>query len=189
MLSKPRPFQHGPKMHLNMCWLNSSHSKEDTNPSNVSEVTKCISTCVYQNLLFKWGNKLHLNMCSTNPEDTICMSTFIGQNYSAKTQNVSNHVLTNPLSMVTKWICTCVDQTHPIPERTQYGFQHVLTNIPYPSENTKCNSTCDDRTPPVQARTHKCYAKSVDQTPPMPERTQNIFINKDGVCTSVHNYH
>ena len=70
-----------------------------------------------------------------------------------------------------KYISTFVDQTHPMPARTQNASQHVLTkplpwerghkmylnlswpNPSYASEDTKCISTCVDQTLPMSART------------------------------------
>jgi hypothetical protein len=104
------------------------------------------------------GDKIRLNMCSPNPTNarkkTKCISTFVDQNplIPAMTQNASQHVLTkiiqcqrghkmylnfpwiNPFNASEDTNCasTCVDQSHPIPAKTQNVPQHVLTK-PIPS--------------------------------------------------------
>ena len=47
------PCQRGHKMHLNMCWQNTSHDSEDS---------KCISTCADQDLPCLRGHKMYHNM-------------------------------------------------------------------------------------------------------------------------------
>ena len=153
--------QRGNKMHPNMCWPNPSHASKDW---------KNISTCVqkirpmksmtqnsFQHVLTKTlscqqGHKIHLNM------------------FWPKLSYVSEG---------TKLTSTCVEQTYPMPERTQTGThhvlnkhniyqwdqknesQHVLTN-PIPcqqgiimnqSEDGKCMSTCVEQNPLMPART------------------------------------
>ena len=93
-------------------------------------------------------------------------------------------------NMNTKCVSTCVDQTNPMPVRTQNVSEHVLTQplkcqrghkihltmcCPIPSyawEDTKCPSTCVDETrnKPFHARDD-----TKSKTPPFPVRTRNIF--------------
>ena len=117
-------------------------------------------------------------MCSPNPphasDNTKCNSTCVDQitPISAKTQNLSKHLLTKPL-----WF--------------QRGHKIYLNGCwPNPSlvsKDTKCITTCDDQTPPMPARTidasqnssnasedTKCISACVDQIPPMSANTQNV---------------
>ena len=96
----------GHKIHRNKCWRN---------PSHASEHTKCISKCanetssipartqnIYQivlNIPCQRGHKIDLNLCWTN---------------------ISN------ASGITKYILPCVDQTYPMPAKTQNLSQHEL---------------------------------------------------------------
>ena len=92
VLTKPIPCQRAYNMQSNMCWPNpQSHQVHKMHlnmdwrkPSHASEVTKCISTCVYQ----------------THPIIT-------------RTQIASQHVLSKPLYFNdnTKCTPTCVEQT------------------------------------------------------------------------------
>jgi hypothetical protein len=60
-----------------------------------------------------------------------------------------------PNTLETKCVSTCIDQTPPMPARTENAFQHVLTK-PLPCQLG-----------------HKIISTFVDQTPAMPRRTQN----------------
>jgi hypothetical protein len=135
-------------MYLNMCSLNTSHTRD---------VTKCISTYVDQTypmpektqnvskhvltkpLTCQRGHEMYLNMFCPNPShtrgDKICFSTCVVQTppMNARTENASQYVLTKPFARHEdpKGISTCVDQTDPMPARTQNESQHVL-NKPLP---------------------------------------------------------
>jgi hypothetical protein len=56
-------------------------------------------------------------------------------------------------SRYTKCISTCVEQTPPMPSRTQNVFKLVLTNPFHESEDKKGNSTCYDQTHQMPAGT------------------------------------
>ena len=93
-------------------------------------------------------------------EDTKCISTCVDQTHPmhVSTQNVSQLVLTKPIPCQrkqkmllntwwpnrfhptedTKCISTCIDQTPPMPARTQNTSQHVLTKPSHDREDTKC---------------------------------------------------
>jgi hypothetical protein len=105
-----------------------------------------------------------------------------------------------------KCISTCVQQTHPMPTRTQVTSQLVLTN-PIPcqlghkmyinlyllnhsntSELTKCTSTSFEESPPLN-RGHKIYLNLLDQNTPMPGRNQNVsqyMLTKPLPCQRGH---
>jgi hypothetical protein len=97
----PKTSQQGNKVHLNICGPKSFHASKDI---------KCTSTCVGQTppmpagiqnatqyvltkpIPCQRGHKIHLNLCWPNPS------------------HASNE---------SKCITICVDQTHPLPSRTQ----------------------------------------------------------------------
>ena len=170
-------------MHNNLCW---------PNPTLASENIKCISTYVDQTppmpgrtqdasqlvdqthpmpartqnvcqpvlikpILCKGINKIHLNICWPNPS---CASMII------------KCILT---LVEEKCISTCVDQTHPMPSRTQNASQLVPSksnpcqrlhkmhlnmcwpNPSHASEETKWISICDNQTNPRPASTQNAY--------------------------------
>ena len=122
-VKKPVPCQRGIEMHLKMCWSNLSHASKDT---------KYISTCMVQYPMIAWsqnisqlvlkiliawlgGHKIYFNLCWT----------------TSSPDNASQHVLSNPChaSKDTRWINICVDQTPPLPARTQNASHWVLTKL------------------------------------------------------------
>ena len=126
-------------MHLNMCWPITSHASKDTkwvntcwpNPSHPIEDIICISTCVDKNhpmspktlntsqhVLTKSHplqreHKMNFNMCRTKLSHARLNTNFWPD---------PSHASEN-----TKCIPSFVDQTHPMPARTQNVSQHVLT--------------------------------------------------------------
>ena len=170
----------GHKMHLYMCSPNPSHASKDT---------KYISTCADQTYLFE--SKDTKCICWTNAsnarEDTKCIQTCVVQSHlmSARTQNVSQHVLTelipcqrghkinfnmswanpNHASTDTKCILTWIDQTQPMTAKTPNASQHVLPK-PLPCQrrhkiylNTFWQNLC------YASKDTKYVSTCVDQTP------------------------
>ena len=172
----------------NMFWPNYFHAIEDT----MYILTKYISLWVRtqnvsqlvltKRLQCQRGHKMHLNMIWPNPsnasEDTKCISTCVDQNspMSARTKNISELVLTKPIS----WLLG-----------HKMYIKLCWPNPTHASENTKCFSACVDKNPPILMfkqnyfnmyrptksnafEDTKCISTFVDQTPPMPSRTQNL---------------
>ena len=122
-------------------------------------------------------------------------------------QNLSLHVLTKPLKFQweQKCISTSIDETSPMPARTQnvpqielaifiprqQGQKMHLTlcwpNSSHDSEDTKCISTCPRGhnifhnlnwpTPPRDSEDTKYISTCVGQTRPMKTRTQKMYLN------------
>ena len=120
LLTKPiKRRQH--KMHLNMFWANSSHAIE---PQNVSQhVLFKLIPCLREHNRYlttcKWGHKMYLNMCCPNRPHA---------------------------SEYSKYVTTCVEQTHPMPGRHKMYLNLCLLN---PSnavrtQNTSLVLTCVD---------------------------------------------
>ena len=131
------------------------HFMSWANPSFACEDTKCISTCVEQNLPCQRGYKMHLNMCWPNSShasgDTKCISTCVANpNYASEDSN---------------W----VEQTCPMPARTENESQLVvLKHFPCQRRQNLSHDVLTKSLP-------KCISTWVDQTHPMTERTQNVF--------------
>jgi len=166
LLTQAIPFQREQKMHLNLCCQNIFHASKDM---------VCISTCVAQPIACQREYKMHLNFCWPNPthvgEDTKFISTCVEKAHPlpARTQNVSQHVLTKPVlcqrghkvhlnmcwsyvsnaSNEKKRISSFVDQTQSMQAKKWNKSQQALNKpISCPSD-TKCISTCVDQTPPM----------------------------------------
>ena len=194
-LTKPRLCQRRHKMLVKMCWPYLSQVSEDTkcssNSIDLNSHIKARTQNVSQHMLtkrisFPWAYKLH-GTCWPNPfhagEESKCILTCFDKTPSVPTrpQNVSIHELTKRLPcqsgqkmyLMLCWpipfhtsgdlkCITCVDQTDPMPERTQNLSQLVFTK-PIPrqqwhkmylylcwanpsnsSEDTKCILISDD---------------------------------------------
>ena len=147
--------QRGYKMFHNLYWLN------PTLPAR----TQNSSQHVLKPLPCPRGLKIYLNICWPNPrphssEDTKYISTFVERTtpMPTTTQNVSQHVLTKIIpsqrelklyvnlcwpkvshdSEDTKWIWTCVEQTHPMSVRTQNASNMCRPNHFHDNEITIC---------------------------------------------------
>ena len=146
-------------MHLNMCWPNLSHASKET---------KCISTCADQTppMPAKKQNlsqyKFKINPFLAN-EDTNCISTYVDHIHptKARTPNVSQLVFIKPISL----------------QRGQkLYFNMSWSNPSHASEDTKCISTCIDKTPPMPARTQ--YLSQHVLAKPFPrQRGHNMHFN------------
>ena len=172
VLTKPFPCQLGHKIPLNICW---------PNPSQASEDTKCISTCVnqtsptsqhfpqhvclkihYQHVLTKRircqrAHIMHLKICWPNP---INASKDTKRNSTSKPNSYY-------VSWDTKCISTCGDQKCHMPARIQKVSQLVLTKTLPCLRGFKMY--------PILARTKHKSKDVLTRTHPMPARTQNIF--------------
>ena len=120
-------------MLLNMCW---------PNPTHASKHTKCIWTC------FDYINDAN--------EDTKCIWTCIEQtnSISARTQNVSQHVLTKQI---------------PCQRGRKMNLNMSWSNPSHTNQAKQCISTC---TPSMPAKTQNV---SQFQTHYMPARTKNVL--------------
>ena len=131
MLTKTLTSHRGHKMHLNVCWPNTSYASKDTKciltciiqTPPMCDDTKYTSTCLTKPIPCQWGHKMHLNKCWTNPSKP------------ARALNVSQLVLNKLLKcqgghnilLIKCW------QPPPMPARTKKESQHVL-NKPIPCQ-------------------------------------------------------
>ena len=122
-------------MYLKMRWPSSSHWREDKK--------------LYLNLC--WPNLFHISVA------TKCIITC--PHMPAKTQNVSQHVLTKPLAF---------QRGH------NRHFNTFWQNPSHDTKDKKCFSTCDDETHHMPASKTKYISTCVEQTYLMPARTKNI---------------
>ena len=161
--TKPYPSLREHKINLNMCWPNQCHASQNT---------KCI-TC-----FAKPARKMYLNRYDQNPS------------MPARKQNVSQHVITNPIPCHTRTLNIsqvaltkrfqfqrghemrhiCWQNKSHAKEDTKFISTCITPNYSHASKDTKCISKCVDQTHPMPART-KIYQLWVNQTPPMLVRT------------------
>ena len=166
MLTTPFPCQWRHKIHLNMCWPNTSHQRKgtklistwvDQSQLMTARPTKCISTCVdqtppnparkqnvfqlemFKHLPCQQEHEIYLNVCWPN---------------------------TTNATQDRKCFSKCLNK--------QNANQHVLTKSSLDSEVTKCISTSLDQ-PYHASEDRKCISSVVDETHPMTARTQNAF--------------
>jgi hypothetical protein len=72
VLNKPNPRQREHKMHLNVCWPNTSHAREASPIVDQTHLMPAGTQYVFQLVLIKpilcqGINQMHLNMCWPNP--------------------------------------------------------------------------------------------------------------------------
>ena len=137
------------------------------------------------------------NLCLAS-EDSNCISTYVNQipALPARTQNVSQHMLTKSLvcqrglkiylyvccpypshaSDAIKCISKCVDRTTPMPARTQNVSENVLTKPSHASEDRKGISTCFDLTNRMPARTQNVSQQVLTKTHPC-QRGHKMHLN------------
>jgi len=143
-------------------------------------------------------HKMHLILCRLNPshasKDTKCISSFVEQTHPmpARTQNVSQHVLNNPItcqgehkmhlilcrlnpshaSKDIKCISRFVEQTHPMPAMTKNSL-----SIPsHANQDTKCIPTSVEQTPSHASEDREFISTCVYQSHPKPARTQKVSL-------------
>ena len=95
----------------------------------------------------------------------------------ARTQNVSQHVLTRPLP------CQCglnmflnmSDETIPCQRRNIINLKMCWLYLSHAWKNKKCISTCVEQTNPMPGLTY--ISTCVEQSPPMPARKRNVSLH------------
>ena len=136
MLTKANPRKREHKMHLNVCWPNPSHAREDTrcnsiywpNASNVGEDTKCISNSV--------DHKMHHNMFWPNPSYA-CVSIKCTLTHVENKMHLNKRwPNTSHATKDSKCFSTIVEEIQHMPATTSNASQHVLMNpLPCQREN------------------------------------------------------
>ena len=97
-----------------------------TNTSHACVNTKCVSTSVGP---FQPGQNMYINFCWPSHSREVL------------------HKMSSQASGETNYISTCIDQTPPLPARTQNAFQHLLSKRCYSSDCTLCILISVDHTP------------------------------------------
>ena len=166
VLTRPLQCQRGQKLYRNL---------RSANQSNAREHTKFIETWVdqtqpmparrenaFQHVMTKplpWqrGYNMYLNKCwpnsSHDSKDTKCISTCFDNKppKSARTQNVSQLVLTKPLPCK-RWHKIFLNMWWPNPTHASEETRSISTPLLHASTDSNSIATRIDQTPPIPAR-------------------------------------
>ena len=135
----------------------------------------------------RW-QKMHVIMCWPKPSHASKDIRFISTCFDQNSSYVSEG---------TKLTSTCVDQTYPMPERTQTGTHHVLNKHNIYQRGQK-NESQHVLTNPIpcqrgiimnQSDDGKCMSTCVEQNPLMPARTKSasqLVLTKTLLCQRRH---
>ena len=185
VLTKLIQCQRGQSQYLNMSRPNITHSSLDT---------KCISTCVdqtnpipdrtekaSQHVLTKpipcqLGHKIYLNLCWQRGQkmlQNLCWTKPITWQLGPKIYLNKCSLYLSYASDYNKCISTCVEESLPMPARTENLPQNVLMKLLPCQQGLKMHlNMCWTNTSHVSEQTI-CISTCVDQTHPMPVSTQN----------------
>ena len=145
-------------------WLSLSHASEDTKCISkmltgvMPAMTKNTSQLVLTKLTpCQRGHKMHLNICWPNP-------SYARDNTKCNSACIDQSL---PIPARTQIVSlNCVDETSPMPERKQTASQHLLINTCHASNDKKVNLNLCRLNLSHASEDTKCISTFVDQIHP-----------------------